>query len=81
MTASDQKMIDVKIKNLNDKAIAEVNPDLSLPNKNIQIIHRADGSGTTFLFTDYLSKISEEWKSKVGAGKAVKWPTGISMFG
>ena len=70
-----------KIKNWNDKAIAEVNPDLSLPNKNIQIIHRADGSGTTFLFTDYLSKISEEWKSKVGAGKAVKWPTGMGGKG
>lgn len=70
-----------KITKWNDPAIAALNPDLPLPDRNITVIHRADGSGTSFLFTDYLSRISPEWKKKVGSGKAVKWPAGLGGKG
>ena len=60
----------------NDDAIAELNPDLTLPAASIVVVHRSDGSGTTFGWTNYLSKVSPDWKEKVGEGKAVKWPTG-----
>lgn len=60
----------------NDAAIQKLNPSLNLPDKKILVIHRSDGSGTTFGFTNYLSKVSPDWKAKVGEGKAVKWPTG-----
>ena len=60
----------------NDPAIAELNPDLKLPAASIVVVHRSDGSGTTFGWTNYLSKVSPDWKEKVGEGKAVKWPTG-----
>lgn len=60
----------------NDPAIAELNPDLNLPGASIVVVHRSDGSGTTFGWTNYLSKVSPDWKEKVGEGKAVKWPTG-----
>lgn len=58
----------------NDPAIKKLNPKTELPDKNITVVHRSDGSGTTFIFTSYLSAVSPEFKSKVGAGKAVKWP-------
>src|SRR5271166_2068073 len=62
------------IKKWNDKIIAADNPGLKLPSEDIIPVHRTDSSGTTFIFTDYLSKVSPEWKSKVGSGKAVSWP-------
>lgn len=65
-----------KITKWDDAAIKELNPDLTLPNKDIVVVHRSDGSGTTFGWTNYLSKVSPDWKSQVGEGKAVKWPTG-----
>jgi phosphate transport system substrate-binding protein len=61
----------------NDPRIAKDNPGVSLPDKAILPVYRSEGSGTTFIFTDYLSKVSPDWKSKVGANSAVKWPTGI----
>jgi len=63
-----------KITKWNDKAIVADNPGVKLPNEDIIPVHRTDSSGTTFIFTDYLSKVSPEWKSKVGAAKAVSWP-------
>jgi len=65
----------------NDKAIAAANPGVSLPDKSIVVLHRSDGSGTTFVFTDYLSKISSEWKSRVGSGTTVSWPVGLGAKG
>ncbi len=65
----------------NDKKITDLNPGLKLPDKEITVVHRSDGSGTTAIFTTYLSGICNEWKTKVGAGKAVKWPTGIGGKG
>jgi phosphate transport system substrate-binding protein len=70
-----------KIKEWNDSRIKAENPDLSLPAKSIMVVHRSDGSGTTWIFTNYLSKVSEEWKSKVGNDKAVAWPVGIGGKG
>ena len=69
------------IKTWNDPAIARLNPDAKLPAAAIGVVRRADGSGTTFLFTDYLSKVSPEWKSGPGAGTAVEWPTGVGAKG
>lgn len=69
-----------KITKWNDPKIQAVN-EIKLPNLNITVAHRADGSGTSFLFTDWLSKVSPEWKEKVGAGTQVKWPTGIGGKG
>lgn len=65
-----------KIKKWDDQAIKALNPDVKLPATDIIVVHRSDGSGTTFGWTNYLSKVSPEWKEKVGEGKAVKWPTG-----
>lgn len=65
----------------NDPAIAALNSGTTLPNKAITVVHRSDGSGTTFHFTDYLSKVSDEWKSKVGNAKSVSWPTGVGGSG
>jgi phosphate transport system substrate-binding protein len=70
-----------KITKWDDPAIVKLNPDARLPNLSITVLHRADGSGTTFLFTDWLSKTVPEWKEKVGAGTAVKWPTGVGGKG
>lgn len=70
-----------KIKKWNDPAIAKLNRGLSLPDTDITVVHRADGSGTTFTFCDYLSKVSPEWKDKVGANTSVSWPTGIGGKG
>ncbi|WP_322996376.1 phosphate ABC transporter substrate-binding protein PstS [Castellaniella sp.] len=65
-----------KIKKWDDPALAQLNPDLKLPSKGIIVVHRSDGSGTTFGWTNYLSQVSPAWKDTVGQGKAVKWPTG-----
>ncbi len=70
-----------KITQWNDKAIGELNPGLKLPDSTIAVIRRADGSGTSFIFTNYLSKVSPEWKEKVGEGTAVQWPTGMGGKG
>ena len=70
-----------KVVKWNDKAIADLNPKLALPNQDIAVVRRADGSGTTFLFTNYLSKLSAEWKQKVGEGTAVQWPVGLGGKG
>lgn len=70
-----------KIANWNDKTIAKANPDAKLPDKPIIVIHRSDGSGTTFVWTDYLSKVSPERKSGVGSNTSVKWPVGLGGKG
>ncbi|MCX7174560.1 MAG: phosphate ABC transporter substrate-binding protein PstS [Proteobacteria bacterium] len=70
-----------KIVKWNDKAIAELNPKLNLPDQAIAVVRRADGSGTTFIFSNYLSKVSPEWKQKVGEGTAVQWPVGLGGKG
>ena len=64
-----------------DPAIKKLNPKLNLPSAAIAVVHRADGSGTTFNFTDYLSKVSADWKTKVGSGTAVEWPAGVGAKG
>jgi phosphate transport system substrate-binding protein len=64
-----------------DPAIKKLNPKLNLPSEAISVVHRADGSGTTFNFTDYLSKVSPDWKSKVGSGTVVEWPVGVGAKG
>jgi phosphate transport system substrate-binding protein len=69
------------IKNWNDPAIAKINPDLKLPNAGIGVVHRSDGSGTTFNWVNYLSKVSAEWKDNVGEGTAVEWPVGVGGKG
>lgn len=71
----------LKITNWNDKAIAADNPGVRLPDKQIILIHRSDGSGTNYIFTDYLSKVSTEWKDQVGKGTSVKWPGGLGAKG
>jgi phosphate transport system substrate-binding protein len=70
-----------KITNWNDKAIATANPGVTFPNQPIVVVHRSDGSGTTYIFTDYLSKVSSEWKNNVGKGTSVKWPLGLGGKG
>jgi len=69
------------VKKWNDPAIKSLNPDLVLPDKDILVVHRSDGSGTTFVWTGYLSIVSSEWKEKVGQGTAVQWPTGLGSAG
>jgi phosphate transport system substrate-binding protein len=70
-----------EIKRWNDPAIKNLNPGLSLPSSTIYVVHRSDASGTTWIFTHYLSAVSSTWKSKVGADKSVKWPVGIGGKG
>ncbi|HUA17043.1 MAG TPA: phosphate ABC transporter substrate-binding protein PstS [Verrucomicrobiae bacterium] len=70
-----------KISNWNDPAISAINPGVKFPNQDIIIVHRSDGSGTTFVWTDYLSKVSPDWKSEVGSGTSVKWPKGMGGKG
>jgi len=70
-----------EIKKWDDPAIAKLNPSAKLPSQAIVVVHRSDGSGTTFIFTDYLSKVSADWKTKVGANTAVEWPAGIGAKG
>jgi len=70
-----------RITKWNDKAIASANPGVNLPNQDILVVHRSDGSGTSFIWTDYLSKVSAEWKNQVGSGTSVKWPIGLGGKG
>ena len=70
-----------EIKKWNDPRLAEANPGLRLPDRDIVVVHRSDGSGTTNIFTDYLSKVSPVWKEKVGKGTSVQWPTGVGAKG
>ena len=70
-----------KIKKWDDAAIKKLNPTLKLPNQNISVVRRADGSGTSFVFTGYLAKVSSEWQSKIGSGSTVNWPTGVGGKG
>ena len=66
-----------RISNWNDPAISAANPGVKFPDKGIIVVHRSDGSGTTFIWTDYLSKVSPDWKNSVGSGTSVKWPKGM----
>ncbi|STW66414.1 phosphate ABC transporter [Klebsiella michiganensis] len=70
-----------KIKKWDDAAIAKLNPGMKLPSQNIAVVRRAMRSGTSFVFTSYLAKVNEEWKSKIGAGSTVNWPTGLGGKG
>src|SRR5689334_14706089 len=70
-----------KITNWNDKAIAAANPGVKFPDQSIIVVHRSDGSGTTYIFTDYLSKVSSDWQTGVGKGTSVKWPVGLGGKG
>jgi phosphate transport system substrate-binding protein len=69
------------IKTWDDPALKSLNSGTSLPSEPITVVHRSDGSGTTYMFTDYLSKVSADWKSKVGTGKSVSWPVGVGSSG
>jgi phosphate transport system substrate-binding protein len=70
-----------KVTKWNDAAIAKLNPGISLPATDITVVHRSDGSGTTYIWVDYLAKVSPEWKSKVGVNTSVNWPTGVGGKG
>jgi phosphate transport system substrate-binding protein len=70
-----------KITKWNDKALTSANPGVKLPDTDVVVVHRSDGSGTTFVWTDYLSKVSPEWKSQVGSNTSVKWPVGLGGKG
>ena len=70
-----------KIAKWNDKAITAANPGANLPDKDIIVVHRSDGSGTTYIWTDYLSKVSSDWQSTAGKGTSVKWPIGLGGKG
>jgi phosphate transport system substrate-binding protein len=70
-----------KINNWSDPAISKINPGVKFPNQAIVVVHRSDGSGTTYVFTDYLSKISAEWNTSVGKNTSVKWPVGLGGKG
>jgi len=70
-----------EIKTWDDAALKKLNPNAKLPSQAIALVHRADGSGTTFIFTNYLSKVSPDWKSKVGSNTSVEWPAGIGAKG
>jgi phosphate transport system substrate-binding protein len=70
-----------KIGKWNDRRISEINPGVKLPDMNVTVVHRSDGSGTTSIFSDYLSKVSKEWKEKVGAGTSLNWPAGLGGKG
>lgn len=84
LTLSGEVLGDIylgKIKKWNDPAIAALNPKLKLPDTDIAVVRRADGSGTTFIWTNYLSKVNADWKAKVGEGATVSWPTGTGGKG
>jgi phosphate transport system substrate-binding protein len=70
-----------KLTKWNDDRFKDANAGVELPDQNITVVHRADGSGTTFLYTSYLSQVSDDWKTKVGAGKSVEWPVGVGGKG
>lgn len=81
---SQKVLVDIflgKITKWNDQQIANDNPNVNLPDKKIVLVHRSDGSGTTYIFTDYLCEISKEWKIKVGKGTSVNWPVGLGAKG
>ena len=84
LNLDDQTIADIylgKIKKWNEPAIVKLNPNVSLPNTNITVIRRSDGSGTTFIFSKYLSSVSKEWNDKVGTGTALEWPAGVGAKG
>jgi phosphate transport system substrate-binding protein len=84
MTLDGPTIADIYLGNItkwNDPAVAKLNPGVQLPATDIAVVHRSDGSGTTFIFTDYLSKVSPEWKDKVSEGTSVEWPTGLGGKG
>jgi phosphate transport system substrate-binding protein len=84
MVLDGQTLADIfqgKITKWDDGAIKKLNPKLNLPSAPISVVHRADASGTTFNFTDYLSKVSADWKSKIGSGTTVEWPVGVGAKG
>jgi len=84
ITLSGQVLAEIylgKVKKWNDPAIASMNPGVKLPSQAISVVHRSDGSGTTFLYSNYLSKVSADWKSTVGEGTSLKWPTGVGGKG
>jgi phosphate transport system substrate-binding protein len=70
-----------EIKSWNDPALRKLNPGVKLPSQAIRVVYRSDGSGTTFVFTDYLGKVSADWRSKVGSTTAVEWPVGVGARG
>jgi len=70
-----------KITKWNDPELAKANPNVKLPNQDLMVVHRSDGSGTTYVWVDYLSKVSPEWKQKVGVGTSVNWPAGLGGKG
>lgn len=70
-----------KIKNWNDPALKEINPGVELPDQSIAVAHRSDGSGTTYIWVEYLSKVQPEWKERVGTGTSVNWPVGVGQKG
>ena len=70
-----------KVKKWNDPRLARANPGVKLPDTDIIVVHRSDGSGTSYIFTDFLSKVSDEWKTKVGKNASVNWPTGLGAKG
>ena len=70
-----------KIRRWNDKALRDLNPNAPLPDKEIIVVHRSDGSGPTYIWVDYFAKVSPEWRSKVGVGTSVNWPAGIGVKG
>lgn len=81
---SNQLLEDIfmgKVTKWNDPKIKEANPTIAFPDMNITVVHRSDGSGTTYIFSDYMSKISNEWAEKVGKGKSLQWPTGMGAKG
>jgi phosphate transport system substrate-binding protein len=81
---SGQVLADIYLGNIrkwNEPAIAELNPDLDLPDENITVVHRADASGTTFLWSDFLSSTNAEWREKIGTGSVVEWPAGVAATG
>ena len=69
------------IKKWNDKKLADINPGIALPDMDITVVYRSDGSGTTYIFSDYMSKVSQTWNGQLGTGKALNWPTGIGAKG
>ena len=84
LTLSGPLLADIylgKVKKWNADAIKELNPGVKLPDREISVVHRQEGSGTTYIWTDYLSKVSSPWKSQVGVGTTVNWPTGVGMAG
>jgi phosphate transport system substrate-binding protein len=84
ITLTPKQLADIylgKIKKWNDAALQANNAGVALPDQAISVVHRSDGSGTTFIFTNYLSKVSPDWKSSVGEGTSVKWPTGVGGKG